>query len=457
MNGKPVDNPPDQRTIVMKFGGTSVGTEPAMRQVMHILEQAQTTHPRLVVVVSALSGVTDILLESAFAAARGEPLVVKKAAHELLVRHLALADALVTDPALRRSAWWKVRRWIARFDDLCQAISACGSAEPEALDAVASLGERLSARLLSAALSSVGISSCAVDATRLIVTDSHFQAAVPDLPATTRRARHVLEPLLAQGCLPVATGFIAADAHGATTTLGRGGSDYTAAILGAALSADDVWIWTDVDGIMTADPRLVPEARTIPELTYTEAAELASFGAKVLHPKTVAPLVALGIGLRVCNTFNPSNPGTRLVTGQLSGEENAIRGVAVLHGLRWRPAYAAPLPVEALAVLPSLPPSAPASFPLDRSDWFTPDASSPPLFLPQDAAFEEEVALVTAVGAGVRRAAGRIFAALETRGIAVLAIASTTIGQNPSPASLSLVVRAGEAQAAARLIHFLIG
>jgi bifunctional aspartokinase / homoserine dehydrogenase 1 len=168
----------------------------------------------------------------------------------------------------------------------------------------------------------------------LIVTDDSYGAAHPDLDATIRRAREGLAPVLERGQVAVVTGFIAATAAGIPTTLGRGGSDYSAALLGAALPADEVWIWTDVDGVMTADPRLVPEARTIPELSYREVAELAYFGAKVLHPKTIRPVIEAGIGLRVRNTFNPQHPGTRLVAELPVPATGVIKAVTAIRGLQ---------------------------------------------------------------------------------------------------------------------------
>ena len=167
-----------------------------------------------------------------------------------------------------------------------------------------------------------------------MVTDAHFQNAAPDMAATTRASREILEPLLADGIVPVVTGFIGATPDGLTTTLGRGGSDYSASILAVALGAKEVWIWTDVDGVMTADPRLVPDARTIPVLSYREVAEMAYFGAKVLHPKSIQPAIQHGIGLRVCNTFNPSNPGTRLVSERENNGHGTIKAVAAIRGLQ---------------------------------------------------------------------------------------------------------------------------
>ena len=164
-----------------------------------------------------------------------------------------------------------------------------------------------------------------MESTEFIVTNAHYQNAHPDFKVTTEKTQSILNPLMDEGIIPITTGFIGATPEGVITTLGRGGSDYTAAIIGSVLPADDVWIWTDVDGVMTTDPRIVPEAQTLPEISYGEIAELAYYGAKVLHPKTIRPVVEAGIGLRICNTFNPSHPGTRLIAnGHSNGK--AIQG-----------------------------------------------------------------------------------------------------------------------------------
>ncbi len=330
-----------KRTLVMKFGGTSVGTTAAMGQVVNIVQETRAEWGRLVVVISALSGVTNLLLDSADRAVQGDIQALQQAAQELRERHYQIADDLISDAARRNQVKQNINHLIADFVKLCEAIAVLHEASPRTLDAVAGLGERMSVRLLAAALESVNIPSQFVEATQLIVTNDQFQAAKCDFKATTRATQQVLEPLMARGAVPIVTGFIAATPAGVQTTLGRGGSDYSAAIIGATVPADEVWIWSDVDGVMSSDPRLVSEARTIPELTYNELAELAYFGAKVLHPKTIRPVIERGIGLRVCNTFNPTNPGTRMVAGgDGTGAETAenparvLKAVSVLQELQ---------------------------------------------------------------------------------------------------------------------------
>jgi bifunctional aspartokinase / homoserine dehydrogenase 1 len=321
-------------TLVMKFGGTSVGSSAAMRQAAQIIAEARQDWVRLVVVTSALAGVTDLLIKSAVSAARGDLEISRAAGRQLSQRHLGILQELVSDSVRRDEVSVEVRGLLADFANLCQAIAVLGEATPRALDAVASLGERLSTPILAAAAQSLGLPAVAVESTRLIVTDENFQNALPDMPVTTARACQALEPLLAEGSVPVVTGFIAATPAGLVTTLGRGGSDFTASILGVALHADEVWIWTDVDGVMTADPRLVSAARTLPVLSYREVAEMAHFGAKVLQPRSIYPVIEAGIPVRVCNTFNPSHPGTRLVADKDANGHGTIKAMAALRGLQ---------------------------------------------------------------------------------------------------------------------------
>jgi aspartate kinase len=329
-----VSIPSRQKTLVMKFGGTSVGSLKAMAQAVKIIQDTYRNWPRMVVVTSALSGVTNLLLDSAVQAAHGDLSVYQSSVQEITTRHHELVDHLVSDPVRNEQVHNEVAQLINDFSNLCLAMNVLREASPRALDTVAALGERLSVRILTAAVENTGLQAQCIESTRLIITDDHFQNALPDLAETRTRTQTLLLPLLEQGCIPITTGFIAATSDGATTTLGRGGSDYTASLLGVALSSTEVWIWTDVDGVMSADPRMVPDARTIPELSYREVAEMAHYGAKVLHPKSIHPVIEAGIGLRVCNTFNPEGPDTRLV-GECNNEQlGMIRAVAAIRGLR---------------------------------------------------------------------------------------------------------------------------
>jgi bifunctional aspartokinase / homoserine dehydrogenase 1 len=465
------------RTLVMKFGGTSVGTPEAMAQVVRIVQESLPDWPRLVVVTSALSGVTNLLLDSAALAVRGDLEAAAQAEQVLRDKHNAIADQLIADSASREAVKAEMDALILDFGSLCRAIGVLGEASPRALDAVASIGERLCVRLLAAAITAAGTAAQPVEATRLIVTDDQFQSALPDLDATTRQSRSVLMPLLEAGVVPVVTGFIGATQGGVTTTLGRGGSDYSAALLGSVLPADDVWIWTDVDGVMSADPRIVPGARTIPELTFREISELAYYGAKVLHPKAIRPVIEAGNSLRVCNTFNPENPGTRLISDEHNRSRGHIKAVTAISGLQLvtiegRGMLGVPgVAARAFGAVASTGTSVPliTQSSSEQSICFAaPSASTRRVLTALEDAFAselhrrdidriwagEEVVIITVVGAGMRHTpgiSGRVFSTMGEQGVNVIAIA-----QGSSEVSISLVVDAADGERAVRSLHDLI-
>ncbi len=305
--------------IVHKFGGTSVGNAGRIAKVADILTEHccqggnETARNGRVVVVSAMSGVTDQLIAGARAAAEGRDREYREIKARLLQQHLEVVEELLNHSPERLEVGGLVEDRLHELERLYRSIAVLGEFTTRGCDAVTSLGEQLSASILAAVLRERGERAQAVSATELIVTDEHFGAARPIPHLTRERLTQRIKPLLERGVMPVITGYIAASERGVTTTLGRGGSDFTAAIIGAGLEAAEVWIWSDVDGILTADPNLVPQARTLRELSYAEAAELAYYGADVLHPKTIRPLAISGIPLRILNSFNPAHPGTLIV------------------------------------------------------------------------------------------------------------------------------------------------
>jgi aspartokinase/homoserine dehydrogenase 1 len=304
--------------IVHKFGGTSIGDSGRFSNVADIIagqhsREGDASRHGTAVVVSAMSGVTDQLIAGARAAARGETITYREIKTKLLNRHLEVVESLLTKSLTRLEIGGFVEDQVHDLERLYRSIAVLGELTPRGYDAVVSFGEQMSARILAAVLRERGIRSEAADATKLIVTDDSFGEALPLMDLTRNRLQERIVPLIARGLVPVITGFIAATEDGVTTTLGRGGGDFTAAIVAAGLNADEVWIWSDVDGILTADPNIVPQARTLGELSYAEAAELAYFGADVLHPKTIGPVIASGIPLFILNSFDPVQSGTRIV------------------------------------------------------------------------------------------------------------------------------------------------
>jgi aspartokinase/homoserine dehydrogenase 1 len=313
---------------VVKFGGTSVGDAARIRKVVEIVRDA-ARESDLVVVVSAMSGVTNKLVEAAAHSEAGNREAVEMIFEELRERHRAVAGALIHSAPVRNRIHREVEQVFQEGERLCQGTALLRELTLRARDSISSLGERLSAPIVAAALAECGVKSEAVEATELVVTDSCHGAADPLMDLTRQRCEARVRPLLREGVIPVVTGFIGATAEGILTTLGRGGSDYSATILGAALDADEVIIWTDVDGLMTADPRLVPGAVTIPEISYREAAELAHFGAKVLHPKTISAVTPSGIPLWIRNTFSPELPGTRITPAGPS-TDGGVKGLTAI-------------------------------------------------------------------------------------------------------------------------------
>jgi len=309
---------------VLKFGGTSVGTAGALRCALGIAETASRERP-VVIVVSALAGVTNAL-EAALSGAAASRLDIARFAAAIRDRHLALLAVVAQGrPALRAAA--AVRERVAELEGRLRAVAADGAFSPATRAGVLALGERLSVPVVEAALRTRGLEALAVDAGSLVRTDESFAEAAVDYAATRRLARTALGSL-GKGAVPVVTGFLGATEAGETTLLGRGGSDLTAAVLGWALDAERVEIWSDVDGVMSADPRLVPAAQTLPRLSYAQATELARAGAKVLHPRTLEPLEGALIPVFVGNTLRPGGPGTWIGPAEATIEEAEEAGTA---------------------------------------------------------------------------------------------------------------------------------
>lgn len=314
----------DQNPTVMKFGGTSVGDVAAFERVFHIVSTQIEKRP--VVVVSAMTKFTDTLLVAFETAKKGDFAKAFGSLEPHFERHERVSQEFI--PAGGPNAF-RGELDFARgeLSDLLIRVSRRSLPLAMLKDAILSYGEQLSSRLLAEVLKATGVNTRQVDSRRLIVTDDEYGAAQPIWEETEKLVRSELEPLIASGEVPIMGGFIAASRGGETTTLGRGGSDYSAALVAAALRARELQIWTDVTGVMTCDPRICGEARTIPVLSYEEAAELAYFGAKVLHPKTIKPAVDYRIPVRVCNTFEPNEIGTMVLAD--SGETpNRIKSIA---------------------------------------------------------------------------------------------------------------------------------
>lgn len=457
--------------IVMKFGGTSVGSAERMQGVAEILQE-HAQHADAVAVVSAMGGATNMLIRAATQASEGTEEPWKGSRQELARRHREVADQVLT-AAEQARVLPRLAEQVKHFEDLCSGFTLLREITPRGMDTLSSLGEVMSAILVSAILRSRGLKSEAVDAVECIVTDDNFGNASPLFEETGAKTRERLQPLLKRGVIPVVTGFRGANREGVCTTLGRGGSDFSATILGAALDADEVWIWTDVDGVMTADPRLVPEARILPEVSYREAIELSYFGAKVLHPKTIQPVMQKKIPVWIKNSFNPSCPGTKIVSAAKNGQPGikAITSVkeAVLITMTSRNEISFPhlaarvfncLYLEEVSTLMVTQSSADnvLCFAIHQADL-------PRVKAELEKVFELEmlhdyvgvlevmpkVAIVVTVGENMKGTPGiigRAFGALGRKGINIIAIA-----QGSSELSISFAVRSADMKDAVKSVH----
>jgi len=448
--------------LVMKFGGTSMGSADRLRVAAGIISEQQKKGP-LVVVVSAMAKVTDLLLETLRRAEVGDRAAVESAVEALRLRHVETCHALGAEPATA-----DVESLVNEFRRIANGILMLGERPPRSVDEAIAIGERLSAAILARHLEATGIRAVAVSGSDVIVTDAVFGNASPQMSATKARCAERLLPSIAQGIVPVVTGFNGATADGRPTTLGRGGSDFSASILAAVLDAQELWIWTDVDGIMTADPRIVPD-----EVTYAEAAELAYNGAKVLHPRTLAPLVEKQIPVWSKNSFAPHKPGTKIVSS--IDEPKGARAVtsmsdvalismepanAVLSGTRLmaRSLDALALANVEILVLTSSSYRQTFCFLIRKHDVAAAlEALESNLSIELAHGYlkaievDENVGLLAVVGEGMRGTpglAGRVFTAISREEVNIIAIA-----QGSSELTIGIVVRLDKLDAAVRAVH----
>jgi aspartate kinase len=461
-----------ENLLVMKFGGTSVGSAARMKAAADLIA-IQAAHRPVTAVVSAMSKITDLLLETARLAEADDQAAIDRNLAQLTTRHLEAAKELIPPAELERVNS-EIADLVGEFRRIISGMQMLGYRPIRAVDEAIAVGERLSALLVSEHLRSRGLPAEAVNAAEAIVTDAVFNNASPLMGPTREKAQARLMPILHAGGIPIVTGFNGATLDGRPTTLGRGGSDFSASILAAALEATELWIWTDVDGIMTADPRLVPDAKILDEITYSEAAELAWAGAKVLHPRTIAPLVERGIPVWSKNSFAPEKPGTRIVPKLTAGNSGAkaVTSMANVALVSLEPASAAVSGVHLMAraldaldgvnveILAMSSSSYRQSFCfLVRNEEIEKavDAIKVALSLEfahgyiNDVAVDRNVGLLAVVGEGMRGTqglAGRIFTAISREKVNVIAIA-----QGSSELTISIAVRRDGLEKAVRAVH----
>ncbi|MGZ4822918.1 MAG: aspartate kinase [Terriglobales bacterium] len=314
--------------ITMKFGGTSVGSAERIRQAAEIVRDARRDHA-LVVVISALSGITDLIIAAANDACAGNNARLEEHLKQVERRHDQVIEELFSGES-RACVQAEVATVLNDLREFCGALLKFRAVTPQLLDVALPMGERMSAPIVAAAMRQLGVNGKAFDSKEFLITNENFGDAVPDMDATARLSGERLLPFVNQGGVPVVTGYQGGTAAGQATTLGRGGSDYSATILGAALNCDEIWIWTDVDGVMSADPRICPDATILPEITFAEAIEMSYYGAKVVHRKAVRPAMERGIPVLIKNSFRPDVEGTR-IAAQAQRNGHVVKAVTAVH------------------------------------------------------------------------------------------------------------------------------
>lgn len=456
--------------IVMKFGGTSLGDASSVRHVADLIRRYVQMNHKVVVVSSASSGVTDELLNMCEESLKDEAIIADRI-NTLFERHIRMAEKSIEKSEHLNTVLRILNSLKGELEKLLHGIYYVKEVTPRIRDHVASFGEVISTPILWGCLNSIGVKSewlTGWDAG--IVTDSNYGEARPFIELSKLQLKNKLLPMIDRGVVPLVTGYIAKSQEGSITTLGRGGSDYTATLIAAALKADEVWLWTDVDGLMTTDPRIEPSAKTIEELSFEEAVEMAILGAKRMHPRALEPAIADNIPVRIRNTFNPENPGT-LITSKPSESKDVVKAVTVTRdvglinvqgfGMVGTPGTAARIfqilgraNINIMMIAQTVSESN-ITIVIPRKMLMKAVSLLETALLGTDlvrsVSYESDVAVVAAIGSGMRGKPGtaaRIFRAVANEGVNVIMIA-----QGSSELNISIVVKNGECEKAVRAIH----
>jgi len=457
--------------IVMKFGGTSLGTDSAFRNALALISEYSKAN-EVLVVASAFNGVTNSIIEAANRASQGDRNHVAEFVKQLRARHESTSREVITGNDGLRQTLACLDSELRQLEKALKGVRYLGELTPRSKDYILSFGERLSTLILASALHDSGIAAQRFTGNEAgIVTDALFGEATPLMDITKRQVRERLDPVLKRGTVPVVTGFIAATKDGVPTTLGRGASDYTATIIGVALEADEVWIWTDVDGLMTADPKIEPAAKTIAELSFMEAMEMSHFAAKAMHPRALEPAAEAGLPVRVKNTFNPNGPSTVILQEQRVKSGNVVKAVTSVReasmitvsgaGMYGAPGTAAKVfhtlgenDINVLMISASAS-EASISVIIARSNLERAVTALRQSLLGRslfkDVTAESDVSVVAAVGAGMKGTPGiaaRVFRAVADRGVNVRMIA-----QGSSELNISFVVRQDDVLKSVQALH----
>lgn len=457
--------------IVMKFGGTSVANAQKIGEVANIIAQKVKKRCSIIVVVSAMAGVTDSLVEVMKRAEEGDVNYINSFMKKIDERHGEVVTS-IADYEIREKTSQQISNKLSKLKEVLTAIAHLKEATPRTRDFVVSTGELLSALIVSSKLNDIGVNAKYFSGGEAgIITDTHYGSANPLMDNIDDLVKERLSPLIEKGTVPVVTGFVASTINGHNSTLGRGGSDYSASILGYALDCDEIWIWTDVDGIMTTDPRIEPGARKIEVLSYNEAAEMAYFGAKVLHPRTLEPAKLKNIPVVVRNTFNQNDGGTRVVGDTEPQPSSIVKAIAMIKdvalitvggakmvgvpGIAARVFGALGLEGISVSMISQGSSEVNISFIISRKDVGSAIRAIEREFektnFVRDVVAEEDVCVVAVVGAGMKGTPGvaaRVFRAVADEGVNVRMIA-----QGSSELNISFVVRQEDGPSAVRTIH----
>lgn len=457
--------------LVMKFGGTAVDSAEKVKHVAKLVKSYKDKGDDVVCVVSAVRGMTDGLLAIAESVRRGDKASIEDFVKKALKTHADIATGAISDSKLRQEALSKVKQTVGELQDVLGGIVLLGEVTPKSLDYLMSFGERLSTPIVSFALRDIGVDSeflTGKDAG--IVTDSNFGEARPLMDTTKLRVSHRLGPITKRGAVPVITGFIGADQHGNTTTIGRGGSDYTATIVAASMNADEVCLWSDVDGLMTADPKIVKTAKVLKEVSFAEAMEMALFGAKYMHPRALEPVMDTKIPIRIRNTFNVKHPGTVITQSPSRDSQRIVKSVSAIRhtalidvsggGMVGAPGTAAKI-FDALAknrvnimMISQSPSESSISMVVRKSDL---DKATTTLELSllgrviKRINVSDDVAVIAVVGSGMRGIKGvaaKVFGAVAKHKVNVIMIA-----QGSSELNLAFVVSDKDCETAVAALH----
>ena len=458
--------------LVMKFGGTGINSGIKISYVADLIKShILNTHDDIVVVVSAVRGVTDMIMSISDSVRKGDKSSIEAFITNIRRMHMNIIRESLEDENLKKMARSIISRLLSELRDILEGMVLLAEVTPKSLDYLLSFGERLSTPILCIALQQIGLKSQYLTGMDVgILTDSNFGEAHPLMNTTRLRITHMIEPLLKEGIIPVVTGYIGKDQNGSITTLGRGGSDYTATIIASSINADEVWLWSDVDGLMTADPRIIKDAKVLTEVSFAEAIELALFGAKYIHPRTLEPVMSTKIPIRVRNTFNVEHNGTLIIECPSKVSQKTVKSISAIRHtalidvsgeeMVGAPGTAAKI-FEILArsrvnimMISQSPSESSISMVVRKGDL---DRAITALELNllgntiKKLNINEDVAVIAVVGSamrGIKGVAARVFSSVSKEDVNVIMIA-----QGSSELNLAFVVRDDDCDNAVRALH----